>query len=73
MARTDLEAIPLTAYSGIESQPSFSPDGNKVAFVWDGDKEGNWGIYVTQIGSAGPPRLLTASVGADALSRLVAG
>ena len=43
----------LTSYSGMETQPSFSPDGNKVAFVWDGDKGDNQDIYVKQIGSAG--------------------
>lgn len=27
-----LVAVPLTAYPGFESNPSFSPDGNQVAF-----------------------------------------
>ena len=38
-----------------DPQPSFSPDGNKVAFVWNGEKEDNYDIYVKQIGSAGTP------------------
>jgi hypothetical protein len=29
-------AVPLTSYPGYEGQASFSPDGNQVAFVWDG-------------------------------------
>ena len=36
--RDDLTATPLTTYAGIETQPSFSPDGNKVAFVWNGEQ-----------------------------------
>ena len=61
----DLTATMLTSYSGIETQPSFSPDGTKVAFVWDGDKGDNQDIYVRQIGSAGIPMRLTANAAAE--------
>jgi eukaryotic-like serine/threonine-protein kinase len=44
--RGDLAAVPLTTSSGIETQPSFSPDGTKVAFVWNGEKEDNQDIYI---------------------------
>jgi len=64
--RGDLAAVPLTTSSGIETQPSFSPDGNKVAFAWNGEKEDNQDIYVKQIGSAGPPLRLTTSAAAEA-------
>jgi hypothetical protein len=37
-------AIPLTSYPGFERQPSFSPDGNQVAFSWDGEKQDNFDI-----------------------------
>jgi len=50
-------AVPLTSYSGNESCPSFSPDGTQVAFVWDGEKQDNWDIYVKQIGVEPPYRL----------------
>jgi DNA-binding winged helix-turn-helix (wHTH) protein len=30
-----LKSIPLTSYEGIERDPTFSPDGDQVAFVWD--------------------------------------
>ncbi|MGB9454698.1 MAG: protein kinase [Bryobacteraceae bacterium] len=55
-----LRAVPLTSYSGIESCPSLSPDGNKVAFARSGEKEGdNTNIYVKQIGWSAPPVRLT--------------
>ena len=41
---------PLTAYPGRESFPSFSPDGNLVAFCWNGEKQDNWDVYIKQIG-----------------------
>jgi serine/threonine protein kinase len=34
--------ILLTTYRGQELQPSFSPDGNQVAFSWSGEKQDNW-------------------------------
>ena len=33
--------------SGPRQQPSFSPDGNSVAFAWNGEAEDNWDIYVS--------------------------
>ena len=70
---SDLRPVALTSYSGIETQPSFSPDGNKVAFVWNGEKEDNYDIYVKQIGSAGTPMRLTTSPAAESQPRLVSG
>jgi Tol biopolymer transport system component len=51
--------IPLTAYSGREQQASFSPDGNSVAFTWNGEKEDNWDIWVKLIGEGSPQQLTT--------------
>ncbi|MBZ5625683.1 MAG: serine/threonine-protein kinase [Acidobacteriia bacterium] len=48
---------PLTSYPGDEHDPSFSPDGNEVAFSWNGDKKDNYDIYVKLIGSPKPLRL----------------
>ena len=56
---TPLTAIPLTTYPGYESSPSFSPDGNQVAFSWNGEKGDNYDIYVKLIGSDRPLRLTT--------------
>ncbi len=55
-----LTAVPLTTYPGQERQPSFSPDGNQVAFSWNGEKQDNFDIYVKLIGSGAQLRLTTA-------------
>ncbi len=51
------QAVPLTSFPGYESWPSFSPDGNQVAFAWNGEKGDNYDIYVKLIGSGRPLRL----------------
>ncbi len=50
--------VPLTNYTGAQGSPSFSPDGSRVAFHWNGLKEDNFDIYIKSINS-GPPRRLT--------------
>jgi serine/threonine protein kinase len=52
-----LTAVPLTSYPGREETPSFSPEGNQVAFSWNGEKQDNYDIYVKQIGVEPPSRL----------------
>ena len=43
--------VPLTSFSNKFSKGSFSPDGNQVAFSWNGDEERDGiDIYVKQIG-----------------------
>jgi Tol biopolymer transport system component/predicted Ser/Thr protein kinase len=59
-----LAAVPLTSYPGEEGHASFSPDGNQVAFVWDGEKQDNFDIYIKLIGG-GPPLPLTRHPAAD--------
>ena len=53
------EVVPLTSYAGSERSPSFSPDGNQVAFSWNGEKQDNFDIYIKLIGSPRPVRLTT--------------
>ncbi len=48
---------PLTTYLGFERCPSFAPDGERIAFSWNGEKQDNFDIYVKQIGVADPLRL----------------
>lgn len=40
---------PLTTYPGGEYEPAFSPDGKRIAFVWNGKTEANFDIYVRPI------------------------
>jgi Tol biopolymer transport system component/tRNA A-37 threonylcarbamoyl transferase component Bud32 len=54
-----MNAVPLTSSPGREDDPSFSPDGNQIAFDWDGQKEDNTDIYVKMIGTEGVHRLTT--------------
>ena len=51
--------IPLTTYSGAEIDPSFSPDGRQLAFVWNGEKRDNFDIYVKLVDGGDPLRLTT--------------
>ena len=53
------QATALTTFPGIERYPSLSPDGNHVAFTWNGPKRDNADIYVQLIGSGSPLRLTT--------------
>ena len=52
-----LRAIPLSTQPGVHRYPSFSPDGNHVAFSWTGPKQDNQDIYVQQIGTGSALRL----------------
>jgi serine/threonine protein kinase len=48
--QVDFSAVPLTSYPGRAMRPSLSPDGTRVAFIWDGEQQGNFDVYVKQIG-----------------------
>jgi len=63
-SQSALRPIPFTSYLGHEDQPVFSPDGNQIAFTWDGENEGNVDIYVKLIGT-GPPLRLTTNPAPD--------
>src|SRR5206468_7335757 len=52
-------AVPLTSLQGVVRYPSFSPDGNHVAFTWSGPNQDNPDVYVQQIGAGSPLRLTT--------------
>ena len=54
-----MRAVPLTTYPGHERSPTFSPDGNQVAFSWNGERLDNFDIYVKLIGAGRPLRLTT--------------
>jgi Tol biopolymer transport system component/DNA-binding winged helix-turn-helix (wHTH) protein len=59
-SEASLVPVPLTSYPGYEASPSFSPDGNQVAFTWCTEEpSANCDIYVKQIGVEPPSRLTT--------------
>lgn len=53
----EFKTIPLTSYLGIETQPSFSPDGNQVAFVWKDENSDHQHVYVKYLGSESPLKI----------------
>ncbi|MGI8785802.1 MAG: protein kinase domain-containing protein [Acidobacteriota bacterium] len=59
-SKPPMQTSPLTTLPGQESAPTFSPDGNQVAFVWDGEKADNEDIYIKLIGAGTPLRLTTS-------------
>jgi Tol biopolymer transport system component len=51
------DPVPLTSDLGSEIQPTFSPDGNEVAYAWNGPAQNKWDIYVKMVGSDARLRL----------------
>jgi Tol biopolymer transport system component/predicted Ser/Thr protein kinase len=54
-----MRIVPFTTFPGHQDYARFSPDGNQIAFAWDGEKGDNWDIYVKLIGTEKPLRLTT--------------
>ena len=52
-----LQSVPVTSYPGIERTPAISPNGDQVAFSWNGPSQDNFDIYVQLIGAGRPLRL----------------
>jgi len=57
------ETTPFTTYVGEELAPAFSPDGTRIAFVWNPGSGAD--LYVKLIGGADPLRLTTEGNVAD--------
>jgi Tol biopolymer transport system component/DNA-binding winged helix-turn-helix (wHTH) protein len=58
--RTDTSLVrvaPLTVLPGHERWPTFSPDGDQLAFEWNGDNGDNADIYIKMVGSSELRRL----------------
>jgi Tol biopolymer transport system component/DNA-binding winged helix-turn-helix (wHTH) protein len=58
-ARPTLRVVPFTSFPGREDQAALSPDGNQIAFVWEGEKGDNTDIYVKSITGERPLRITT--------------
>lgn len=52
-----LIAHPFTTFAGHETDPQLSPDGQTVAFAWEGPSGDNWDIYLKRLGMELPLRL----------------
>jgi len=52
-----MKTIGLISYPGLEEMPAFSPDGNSIAFAWNGINQNNFDIYVKLVGAGTPLRL----------------
>jgi serine/threonine protein kinase len=50
----------LAKYTGIERDPSLSPDGTKVAFAWQRESRQGFGIYLRPVTGAEAPIQLTS-------------
>jgi eukaryotic-like serine/threonine-protein kinase len=59
VAGPPMRVIPFTTFDGSQINPAFSPDGNQVAFAWDGEKGNNFDIYVKLVDGGAPLRLTT--------------
>jgi Tol biopolymer transport system component/serine/threonine protein kinase len=57
---TAFRLIPLTSSPTVERNPALSSDGKQIAYVWTGEKNDNFDIYV-KITDAGSPIRLTSS------------
>lgn len=49
--------VPFTSFPGQKSNPVFSPDGNQIAFIWEGGENAERGVYVKVIGEGTPLRV----------------
>jgi serine/threonine protein kinase/Tol biopolymer transport system component len=52
-----LQTTPFTSFPGRAMSPAFSRNGDRIAFVWDGEDGENFDIYVKVVGAGAPLRL----------------
>jgi Tol biopolymer transport system component len=60
--------VRLTSMGGWEVSPSFSPDGDQLAFSWTGERNDNWDVYILMVGSPEVRRLTSDSAPQGAAS-----
>ena len=54
---TPFVPVPFSSLPGLEDHAAFSPDGNQLAFSWNGGVGGNTDIYVKLVGVGAPLQL----------------
>lgn len=62
-SETPLKVVPLTTGTGVERNPSFSPDGSQIVYEW-AQEDGKRHLYIKMVGS-GDPVPLTSGDAAD--------
>ena len=56
-ASSRMRTVPLTSLPGWVKDPAFSPDGEKIAFIWNGENPVRGDLYVQLVGGERPLRL----------------
>lgn len=49
--------MPLTSFQGYETHPALSPDGDRLAFAWDGGERGPTDLYLKTVDGENPLQL----------------
>lgn len=62
-ASSRMRIVPLTNLPGWVESPAFSPDGEKIAFIWNGENPVMGDLYVQLVGGERPLRLTHTSSG----------
>jgi Tol biopolymer transport system component/DNA-binding winged helix-turn-helix (wHTH) protein len=62
-ASSRMRIVPLTNLPGWVRYPAFSPDGEKIAFIWNGENPVMGDLYVQLVGGERPLRLTHTSSG----------
>lgn len=62
-ANLAFQTIQFTSYAGEQTQPAFSPDGKRIAFVWLSEDGSSRRIYIKTIGSQDAQLLNTPQPG----------
>lgn len=62
-ASSRMRIVPLTNLPGWVDSPAFSPDGEKIAFIWNGENPVMGDLYVQLVGGERPLRLTHTSSG----------